>query len=418
MALVHQPIWINKQKAALVAAWILLFFVIIFGILLFTDPEYNSGLSTERTDSTNNDVLATSVSIQQGSPQLGSFTPTISPTISPATVTPAITIPPIGEGKVTQQVDWVYEKTGRCWSAWSGDQCNLTTHEGGESLINRDLDGDGTSDITCSLGTGARRKTTITNTSNKTFKVSCERYHCASCESGNGTHAQCDGGLDPTSLRDSQDIQLTPGCSLTCSWTGIEGSCDVASPTPSPLPISENVRSLRELFKEVEGKVFVPAAILEAVAKIEMSTTFTYTPSQISQYATPGNTIPGCGPNICSATGPMQMTIGRDMNGDTTCPRCGVGFCPNAWSGYKNAVNSFGGYSHTPNVCNLRDNIYGAAAKLKNDSGTAKTNLNWTRAQVNEAGRRYYGNNSIKYPRLNNMTYGEFVWWYYQNYGY
>ena len=419
--MVHQLTWMNKQKTALMASWILLFAVILIGIFLLTDPE--------------RDVLSATVYSQQGSPQLGSFDPSLTPSTTPTpgvgSITPtpsggSIAMPPIAAGKVTQQVDWVYADVGRCWSAWSGDQCSYTPHEGGADLVNRDLDGDGASDVACSLGTGARRKTTITNTSSKTFEVSCELYHCAACESANGTHAQCDGGLDEGALRVSQKISLTPGCSLTCSWSGVEGSCQsaptpilgVGSPTPTPLPVTENIKSLRVLFKEIEGKVFVPAAILEAVAKIEMSTTFTYTPAQISQYTTPGNKIPGCGPNVCSATGPMQMTIGKDANGDTTCPGCGVGFCPNAWSGYKNAVKDFGDYTHTSNVCNLRDNIYGSAAKLKHDSGTGETSLNWTKAQTKEAGYRYYGNNTIRYPRLENMTYDEYVWWYYQNYGY
>ena len=232
MDLVHQPTWMNKQKTALIAAWILLFITILIGIFLLTDPD--------------REVLSAAVYSQQGSPQLGSFDPSLTPSTTPTpgvgsitptpsggAATPAVTMPPIAAGKVTQQVDWVYGNVGRCWSAWSGDQCSYTPHEGGGDLVSRDLDGDGTPDITCSLGTGVRRKTTITNTSSKSFEVRCERYHCAACKSANGTYAQCDGGLDEGVLRSEQKIMLTPGCSLTCSWSGVEGSCQSA-PTPTP----------------------------------------------------------------------------------------------------------------------------------------------------------------------------------------
>ena len=173
--------------------------------------------------------------------------------------------------------------------------------------------------------------------------------------------------------------------------------------------------SLSEIFEEVSIKVGVPKKILEAVLRIETLSTFNLSPSEIQKYSTPGNFLPHCRPNICSATGPMQMTIGVDHNGNSSCPSCGIGFCPNAWAVYRNAINILGNYSHSPNPCNIRDNIYAAAWKLKKDSG-AEDPLIWTKDQVFRAATRYYGSCSNKYrfSRFGGRTYCEYVWDYYQ----
>mgnify|MGYP001594656622 FL=1 len=183
-----------------------------------------------------------------------------------------------------------------------------------------------------------------------------------------------------------------------------------------PISSSNIPSNLNDIFNEVGQKVGVPPKILEVVMKIEMPSTFDLSSEQIANYSAPNRTWPSCGPNVCSAAGPMQMTIGVDANGNKLCPRCGVGFCPNAWSSYGRAVNSFGGYNHQANPCNIRDNIYGSAAKLKNDSG-ASGSSNWTREQVYQAAARYYGSCSDKhrYSRLQNRTYCEYVWDYYKN---
>ncbi len=121
----------------------------------------------------------------------------------------------------TQQVDWVYNDQGVCWSAWAGPSCTLLPHEGG--LVNGPIDitGDGVADVTCSQGTGTNKSTTITNISGASIPLRCERYTCASCMSGNGTHAQCDGQIDPSSERVAQEFSLAPGASEVCSWGGI-----------------------------------------------------------------------------------------------------------------------------------------------------------------------------------------------------
>ncbi len=197
-------------------------------------------------------------------------------------------------------------------------------------------------------------------------------------------------------------------------------SSNFSSSTPilpeiSPTLTQNEILALNDIFNEVSQKVGVPPKILEAVMKIEMPSTFNLSPQQIANYSAPNQSWPSCGPNICSAAGPMQMTIGIDGNGNTLCPTCGVGFCPNAWASYGRAVNSFGGYLHQANPCNIRDNVYGSAAKLKNDSKTTDS-LNWTQAEIYRAATRYYGScaDKYRYQRLGNRTYCEYVWDYYK----
>ncbi len=125
----------------------------------------------------------------------------------------------------TQQVDWVFDNQGRCWNAWSAPSCGLQQHEGGVSVPSmRDLDQDGSEDITCSQSETING-TTITNTSNKTITINCEKYTCAACVSGNGMHAQCDGGTDKNAKRVVETVELAPGCVATCTMTGVYGSC-------------------------------------------------------------------------------------------------------------------------------------------------------------------------------------------------
>ena len=223
----------------------------------------------------------------------------------------------------------------------------------------------------------------------------------------------------------SQEISLSPSPSSSSEsfnplieFLGIFLNFGNQSSNPPSNPNDQSSNSpsnLNDIFNEVGQKVGVPPKILEAVMKIEMPSTFNLSPQQIVDYSTPAHYWPACGPNICSAAGPMQMTIGIDGNGNTSCPACGAGYCPNAWSSYGGAVNSFGGYLHQANPCNIRDNVYGSAAKLKNDS-QASDSLNWTQAQVYQAATRYYGScaGNYSYPRLGNRTYCQYVWDYYQ----
>ena len=120
----------------------------------------------------------------------------------------------------------------------------------------------------------------------------------------------------------------------------------------------------------------------------------------------------------------MQITTGVDSFGSSSCSQCcwkgrcldTRGGCPNQWAIYGQAVNLYGGYSREPNPCNILDNIYAGALKLKTDS-RASNPLVWTKEEVFRAARAYYGDCSVKYSRLGNRTYCEYVWDYYQSYG-
>lgn len=185
-----------------------------------------------------------------------------------------------------------------------------------------------------------------------------------------------------------------------------------------------SIKNLRELLNNIEEKVGTPKRILEGVFTIESPGLLnSLTDEQVRAYSQPGSQVLGCRVNSCSAAGPMQFTTGIDNQGSSTCSQCCsagkcLSRCPNAWGGYGNSINKYGRYEHQSNVCNLRDNLYAAGAKLKNDSGNKGGD--WTKEQVFSAARSYYGacDDNHRYPRLNNgkspgRTYCEFVWWYY-----
>mgnify|MGYP005838152869 CR=1 FL=1 len=133
------------------------------------------------------------------------------------------------------QVDWVYDNLGRCWNAWSAPSCGLQQHEGGVVVpAMQDLDHDGRTDISCSQG-GTEQGTTLTNTSDRPITLTCERYVCTACASGDGIHAQCDGGTDPDSTRVVESVTLTPGCSATCTMHGVFGTCLPNKTAPTPI---------------------------------------------------------------------------------------------------------------------------------------------------------------------------------------
>jgi len=142
---------------------------------------------------------------------------------------------------------------------------------------------------------------------------------------------------------------------------------------------------------------------------MEYQTVWGYTPSQINQYIQPGQVIPNCPLNLCSAAGHMQMTTGFDDQGSPACNRCGLTSCPNAWADHGKAVVEYEGANYIPNVCNLRDSTFGSARKLKKDSGTAPGDMNWNTQHYLKAGKAYYGSGTQRFERLGNRTYGEYM---------
>lgn len=221
--------------------------------------------------------------------------------------------------------------------------------------------------------------------------------------------------FDTNVKREDKDLENNQRQTFQESDLSIPQTSIIYSPTPyfqrSTLSGEKSFSSLREIFNDVGNQIGVPPIILEAVLQIEMPSVFRFTPEQIKQYSLPGNTIPNCHPNVCSATGPMQMTTGRDANNNPLCPNCcwkgscldTKGGCPNAWAAY--------GWG---DPCNLKDNITAAARKLKKDS-KSNSPIFWTKDEVYRASYRYYGNCTVAYPRLGNRTYCEYVWWYYQS---
>ncbi len=183
--------------------------------------------------------------------------------------------------------------------------------------------------------------------------------------------------------------------------------------------------TLDQLLKRVGKKVGVPFGVLKGVLTIEGPRYLSLSPEKVREYSQPGYLIPGCRPNVCSATGPMQMTIGYDNTGSRLCGNCcwqgscldTRGGCPNQWAIYGSAVQQYEDSSRIPNACNLLDNLYAAAAKLKRDSRTGSKNTNWSKDEVYRASLRYYGNCTVKYKRLKNKTYCEFVYYIYKQLG-
>ncbi|GIW62333.1 MAG: hypothetical protein KatS3mg090_0159 [Patescibacteria group bacterium] len=183
--------------------------------------------------------------------------------------------------------------------------------------------------------------------------------------------------------------------------------------------------TLDTLLSYISQKVGVPFGVFKAILIIEGPNYLNLSSYEIETYIKPNYVIPGCGPNICSAAGPMQMTIGYDNKGDYSCSQCcwngeclnTKGGCPNAWLTYGDAVNKYEAEKRDPNVCNLLDNLYAAAEKIKTDSATKSKNTNWTKDEVFRAAVRYYGNCTATYARLNNKTYCEFVYDIYQSLG-
>lgn len=172
-----------------------------------------------------------------------------------------------------------------------------------------------------------------------------------------------------------------------------------------PINPKDVPQNMKEFFSQVGSSTGVPAKILEAIMQIESPSFLSLPEEKLNRYLA-GELIEGCGPNECSATGPMQMTTGIDNSGSSTCSNCCyptcLTNCPNAWANY-----GAGG-----NPCILKDNVSAAARKLKADSGASSES--WTKEQVFLAARGYYGECASTFERLGNRSYCQYVWDYYQ----
>ncbi len=221
-----------------------------------------------------------------------------------------------------------------------------------------------------------------------------------------------------------------------------------AIPTPkvvsyrNPLGLPPPSSKIHDLAVEIGQKVGVPPALVLTAMNIETGDKFySRDNAYIEQYSKPGASLPfsysECSLTQCGESGPMQMTVGYDSYGDTKCTRCtyptAQGSCPaNAWGGVSEQVESLVG-SSSVSPCNIRENMYGAAIKMKNDSTyvTATTKyggvidtdcapfikskpivdgMKWNQKAVYLTGCHYHGSCFTRYPRLNNRTYCEILW--------
>jgi len=180
---------------------------------------------------------------------------------------------------------------------------------------------------------------------------------------------------------------------------------------------------LEKIFEAAGAFFKVPAGVLVGVASIEGPQIFSYSDDEILAYSADsgGSGIDGQGidpanstPNGCGAVGPMQFLIDRDSNYPAWVDTCEnpAAAVTNVWGQYKTAVNIAKVSSiSNPDARNIRNAIYGAAWKLKCDSGApadecASGNFSrydhtdnpneeysdaWEREDVDAAAGGYYG---------------------------
>ncbi len=287
------------------------------------------------------------------------------------------------------------------------------------------------------------------------------------CKDKSPNKCNVNGGCDPACCRENTDCdsnicgpdgsngfclstreclkEPTPSPTVTSTPTPTVTSTPTPTikptltPTPTPIPLAQKPTTSLDAFRIVVGKISplvgVPPKLYEAFLQIENPTLLNLSPQEILEYARPFAVIPGCGPNMCSAAGPLQMTTGRDDRGSGQCLNCCFGEyvkspqypatngcrgtakprdltennytccqtkCPNVWDKY-------GGDSL---YCNLHDNLLAAGKKIRADGYPADPS-DWQEEEVGRAGQAYYGNCTKVFVRLGNRTYCDYLWWYY-----
>lgn len=174
---------------------------------------------------------------------------------------------------------------------------------------------------------------------------------------------------------------------------------------------------LKRTFEAAANYANIPAGVIAGIANQEWKATFKHTDEEIRQWSRPGETkepngpsshprfIDGCALSFAYAEGPLQFLTGK-------------GGYPDIWSSYKAASMQAGirqqGYN--PEACNVLDAIFGAAKKLKTNSGIPfnRKKEQWQQADVEKAAKAYLGACVPKYnPSLN---YCEGVWNYYRTF--
>lgn len=199
--------------------------------------------------------------------------------------------------------------------------------------------------------------------------------------------------------------------------------CTLAANTPGS-------DELKKIINEASFWAKIPPAVLGAILSIEGRYVYGYSPEEVRLYAAPcpdatdtwgkpSCQAPNqCKPNECTARGPMQFTTQ-----DTVTASCGRVY--NTWGVWKNSVREAIPTRQFPDVCNITDSLYAAAAKIRWDSGMTDPSMScgWSKAITDRVSTAYFGSTACTTPwshlsneELNNPTYCEYVWWFYQKY--
>lgn len=173
--------------------------------------------------------------------------------------------------------------------------------------------------------------------------------------------------------------------------------------------------ALKNIYETAGTWANMPAAVIAGISNQEWKATFKHTDTEIVQWSKEGERVEpngptehprfinGCALSFAYAEGPMQFLTGK--NGGL-----------NVWNSYRTAAIEAGvrksGY--TGEACNVLDAIFGAAKKLKSNSGVpfAVHKPEWQKDDVYNAARAYLG---ACIPNYNpNINYCEGVWQYYR----
>ncbi|MEA3354925.1 MAG: hypothetical protein U9Q63_00355 [Patescibacteria group bacterium] len=155
--------------------------------------------------------------------------------------------------------------------------------------------------------------------------------------------------------------------------------------------------------EKVANNECVDSLILKAILLIEGN----FTPSS-------GGKSFACQPNYCSATGPMQITAGWEcVNCDKSKGKICGNYCnPETNQVYEDKKNWFNAWFATAhedeNICDFEDSLAVAARLLKIKAGNLSCLTTLNIEGVRTAANNYYGSDK-PIPRLNNISYGDFV---------
>ena len=165
--------------------------------------------------------------------------------------------------------------------------------------------------------------------------------------------------------------------------------------------------TLKDLFINAGTSYGVPAPIIASISLIEFSATWQLSDDKVQEYSQPGAKYPeSCNEKKEEIKDPDtgEITETKIWNGP-------MQLLTTEWEKYKNAVTDSTGESRTPEICNIKDSIYAAAKKIKNDSGIDPSLdgcFIWEQAEVIKAAEAYFGQ-----CEEDGVNYCDQVWQYY-----